>query len=100
MDYRVIWTQAALADLRDLVRYIARDDQKVAKQFGELIIGKISSIQAFPRMGRMVPEYREDYLRELIVSPYRIVYEIDDEKLTLAVLRIWHAARGRLELPM
>jgi hypothetical protein len=26
---------AALADLRDLVRYIARDDRKVARRFGD-----------------------------------------------------------------
>lgn len=99
MDYRVVWTKSALADLRDLVCYIARDDQTVAKRFGDLIVTKISSIQTFPRIGRLVPEYREDRLRELILSPYRIVYEIDDDQLILSVLRIWHSARGNLELP-
>lgn len=99
MAYRVVWSQAALADLRDLVRYIARDDRKVAKRFGDLIVTKVDSLQAFPRIGRMVPEYREDLLRELIVSPYRIVYEIDDDTMILSILRVWHGARGNLELP-
>jgi mRNA-degrading endonuclease RelE of RelBE toxin-antitoxin system len=33
------------------------------------------------------------------MAPYRIVYEIDDVAATLAILRIWHGARGNLELP-
>lgn len=99
MAYRVVWAEAALVDLRDLVHYIARDDRKVAKRFGDLIVTKVDSLQTFPRIGRIVSEYREDLLRELIVSPYRIVYEINDDAMMLSVLRIWHGARGNLELP-
>ena len=99
MAFRVVWSETALADLRDLVRYIARDDRQVAKRFGDLIVTKVQSLQTFPRIGRIVPEYRDDRLRELIMAPYRIVYEIDDEIMTLAILRIWHGARGSLELP-
>jgi addiction module RelE/StbE family toxin len=94
MAFRIIWSETALADLRDLVRYIARDDRQVARRFGDLIVTKVQSLQAFPRIGRIVPEYREERLRELIVAPYRIVYEIDDDSMVLSVLRIWHGARG------
>ncbi len=34
----------ALADLRDLVLYIARDDRQVAKRFGDLIVTKVQSL--------------------------------------------------------
>ena len=98
MAFRVVGSETALADLRDLVRYIARDDRQVAKRFGDLIVTKVQSLQTFPRIGRIVPEYREDRLRELIMAPYRIVYEIDDGTISLAILRIWHGARGNLEL--
>ena len=98
MAFRVVWSKTALADLHDLVRYIARDDRQVAKRFGDLIVTKVQSLQTFPRIGRIVPEYREDRLRELIMAPYRIVYEIDDGTTSLAILRIWHGARGNLEL--
>jgi addiction module RelE/StbE family toxin len=99
MAFRIVWSEAALADLRDLVRYIARDDRKVARRFGDLIVTKVQSLENFPRIGRIVPEYREDCLREIIIAPYRIVYEIDDDMVTLAILRIWHGSRGDLELP-
>ena len=71
----------------------------MARRFGDLIVSKVESLQTFPRIGRIVPEYREECLRELIVTPYRIVFEIDDEVMKLSILRIWHGARGNLELP-
>ncbi|RYD43959.1 MAG: type II toxin-antitoxin system RelE/ParE family toxin [Verrucomicrobiaceae bacterium] len=99
MAFRIVWSDTALADLRDLIRYIARDDRQVAKRFGDLIIAKLDSLQTFPRIGKIVPEYREDRLRELILPPYRIVYEIEDDSMVISILRIWHGARGDLEMP-
>ena len=99
MAFQIVWSEIALSDLRDLVRYIARDDRQVAGRFGDLIVSRVESLQSFPRIGRIVPEYREECLRELIVPPYRIVFEIDDDAMKLSILRIWHAARGDLELP-
>lgn len=99
MAFQIVRSEIALSDLRELVRYIARDDRQVAGRFGDLIVSKVESLQSFPRIGRIVPEYREECLRELIVPPYRIVFEIDDDAMKLSILRIWHAARGDLELP-
>ena len=98
MAFRIVWSESAPDDLRDLVRYIARDDRHVAQRFGDLIVGKVQALQNFPRIGRVVPEYREESMRELILSPYRIVYEIYDDVSQLSILRIWHSARGDLEL--
>ena len=99
MAFQIVWSEIALSDLRDLVRYIARDDRQVARRFGDLIVSKVESLQSFPRIGRIVPEYREECLRELIVPPSPLVFEIDDDAMKLSILRIWHAARGDLELP-
>ena len=98
MDYRIVWSKSALADLRDLVRFIAVDDPAVARRFGDRIVSKVETLRPFPRMGRMVPEYRDDEVRELILSPYRIIYEVDDDQAVLSVLRVWHGARGKPEL--
>ena len=100
MAWRIVWSRLALSDLRDLVRYIAKDDRNVAKRFGDLIVSKVESLQSFPRIGRIIPEYREDRLREIIIAPYREVYEIADESMTLSILRIWHGARGDMKLTL
>ena len=94
MDYRIVWSKAALADLRDLVRYIAADDPRAARRFGDRIVSRVEGLQSFPRLGRMVPEYRDELVRELILAPYRILYEVHDEHGILSVLRVWHGARG------
>ena len=99
MAYQIVWSKVALADLRDLVRYIARDNREAAGRFGNLIVSKVETLGPFPRIGRIVPEFRDDRLREIIITPYRIVYEIDDAAVTLSILRVWHGARGDLELP-
>lgn len=99
MDYRVAWSDTALADLHDLVRYIAADDPSVASRFGERISSRVEGLCRFPRRGRKVPEFRDDLVREVILTPYRIIYEIDDREGVLSVLRVWHGARGEPELP-
>ena len=98
MAFQIGWSNAALADLKSLVRYIARDDRSSAERFGKLIISKIDGMIHFPRIGWIVPEFRDDHLREIVVAPYRIVYEIGDHLNTLTVLRVWHGARGDIEL--
>ena len=97
MDFQIVWSRAALTDLHDLVRYIARDNREVARRFGDRMISKVEALGMFPRIGRIVPEFRDDKLREIILTPYRIVYEIDDLAMTLSILRIWHGSRGDLE---
>lgn len=98
MDFQVVWSRRALGDLKALVQYIARDNRTVAKRFGNLVVSKVDEVIQFPRMGRMVPEYHEDGLREILIPPYRVIYEIDDRRQTIAVLRIWHGARSKLDL--
>jgi toxin ParE1/3/4 len=94
MDYAIKWTQSAINDLRSLVCYIARDDRNTAERFGNRIIAKIESIAAFPHIGRVVPEFHQEQLREVILSPYRLIYEVDETKCCIFILRIWHGARG------
>ena len=42
-------------------------------------------------MGRKVFEYDDDNIRELIYKSYRIIYEINLNRVVIR--RIWHSAR-------
>jgi len=44
MDYQVVWTESAKADLKQLVTYIAEDNPSAAERFGLAIIEKIESV--------------------------------------------------------
>lgn len=66
----------------------------VAPSFvGPLLTGffdAMEPVRRFPRMGRVVPEFQLDHLREIIFENYRIVYVIDGD--TISVVSVLHAS--------
>ena len=93
MACRIIWSRTAQRDLWSLVRYIARDSQPRAESFGCRIVARVEMLYEHPRLGRQVPEFNQPDLREVLVSPYRIVYRVKDEDQLVEIVRVWHAAR-------
>ncbi len=98
MAFRVDWTETARLDLQETVRYIAADDSRAARRFGDLIINRIEGIADFPFSARKVPEKNDENLREIILRPYRLVVEIDPNREVIHILRIWHSSRGTPEI--
>jgi toxin ParE1/3/4 len=48
-------------------------------------------LRRFPRLGRMVPDYNDESIRELIVGGYRVVYRVSGERVR--VVAVSHASR-------
>jgi plasmid stabilization system protein ParE len=94
MAYKLIWSPAARDDLHDIVVFIARDDSDRAMSFGYELISEIDRLQEFPESGRIVPEYRNAVIREIIFRPYRIVYRVHPDSKVCEIARVWHSARG------
>ena len=94
MAYKLIWSPAARDDLHDIVTFIARDNPNRAMSFGYGLISETDRLQDFPESGRVVPEYRNDGIREIVFRPYRIVYRVNHTKQLCEIARIWHSARG------
>jgi toxin ParE1/3/4 len=99
MGTPVILTDFAIEDLRDIVLYVALDDSERARAFGNLLLDRALAVGDFPEMGRMVPEFRDAGLRELVQGSYRIIYRSKLDPKVVFILRFWHAARGFPELP-
>ena len=94
MAYKLIWSPMARDDLRDLVRFIARDNRDRAATFGLDLIRRAEMVQGFHEMGRVVPERRDPRIREIVLAPYRIIYRVTHERKLIEFVRVWHAARG------
>ena len=94
MAYKLIWSPAARDDLHDIVAFIARDNPERAMSFGYQLILETDRLQTFPRLGRVIPEYENGNLREIILRPYRIVYRVNHERKVCEITRVWHAAQG------
>lgn len=69
MAYKLIWSPAARDDLHDIVVFIARDNPNRAMSFGYELISETDRLREFPELGRIVPEYRNDDIRELVFRP-------------------------------
>lgn len=46
---------------------------------------------AYPHCGRIVPEYGDLQLRELIIFPYRLIYRIKSDRID--VIAVFHGAQ-------
>jgi toxin ParE1/3/4 len=76
---RIVWTDQAIDDLTGIMDYIARDSPRYALQTGERIYEAAGKLNLGVRAGGMVPEFNHDHFREVLMRPYRIIYEIRGE---------------------
>ena len=86
------WTEPALIDLESIWDFIKRDSEYYASQFIGQIINSVESLKTFPKMGRNVPESESENIRELLFNNYRIIYQVEPERVL--ILTIIHAARN------
>jgi plasmid stabilization system protein ParE len=91
MAGRVIWSQEGLDDIDAIAAYIARDSITHARRFVSEAFDLADLLLTQPRMGRIVPELRQDRVREHFIYSYRILYEIEGEDLH--VLAVIHGKR-------
>jgi len=87
----VRWTEQAVADLEAIREYVARDSAHYAALLVERLFASMESVQQFPEIGRIVPEYQHPELREVILGSYRVVYRLGFGGVE--VLTVFHGAR-------
>ena len=86
----IIWTNQALRKLNKFVDYIAQDDVVTAEKWALKVIKKTDQLIKQPESGRIVPEYNEQNLRELIFGNYRVIYRIRKDENTIYIQTVWH----------
>jgi toxin ParE1/3/4 len=99
MGWQVIVGPSARADLANIVRYVARHNSDAAARLGYELITRAESLAAFPEIGRVVPEFRQPNLREVICRSYRVIYRLHHEEERIEIVRFWHGARGFPHIP-
>ncbi len=94
MAFRLIWAPSARLDLKELASYIAESHPEASAQFIRAIFRSVEHLAEFPQSGRMVPEFNEPDIREVVCKPCRIVYRVKRDADIVEIARVWHAARG------
>jgi toxin ParE1/3/4 len=86
---RIIWSPLALERLTQIADYIIRDNPLAARRLVIAIFKKVQRLSRFPESGRQVPETHRQDIREILHSPYRIIYRLRSSHI--AVLTIRHS---------
>jgi plasmid stabilization system protein ParE len=92
--FRVRWAEVAVRDLEELVGYVAVDSETNARRVLKRIETRAAALESSPARGRVVPELAHFGMRtwrELIVKPYRLLYRIEGD--TVTVLAVFDGRR-------
>jgi len=83
---------SAYSDLDAIKEYYEGEGAPQAgKAFLEAILKHIETLTDNPSIGRIVPEFGEERIRELIHAPFRIVYLREQD--SIHVIRVWRSER-------
>lgn len=88
---RIKWSQKSEKQLDQIFEYIAQDSPFYANSMVLGIIERAEKVIDHPLQGRVVPEYKKEFIREVFLHPYRIIYELREEEIF--VLTVIHEAR-------
>jgi len=86
MARKVIWAYAAEEDLEAAASYIHRDSPVYAASFIDRVLEAGRSLDVFAERGRMVPELGGSSIREIFLYSYRLVYRIEDDRISILAL--------------
>lgn len=88
----ISFAASALDDLEGIVDYYKEQAApRVGQRLVSEVLADIELLASQPEMGCVVPEFEQDFLRELIRPPFRIVYRYDSNRIR--VVRIWRSER-------
>jgi addiction module RelE/StbE family toxin len=89
---KIVWTELSLFDLKEIFDYIAANSHRYATITTNKIYQRVQVIADNPYTGKIVDEFNEKSIRELIEGKYRIIYRIKTNS-QVDILRIYHSAR-------
>ena len=98
MDFKVIWSEEAIANLRDTCTFIARRDPQAALRMGRGILAHVQILASFPFIGPRYPRGARGTLREIVFRSYRIFYDVSEESNSVEILHVWHGARDEPDI--
>ncbi|PID42247.1 MAG: addiction module toxin RelE [Proteobacteria bacterium] len=93
----ISFSKSAIDDLDGIKEYyLEQGIPQIGQDFVAAIVEHVETLATHPRIGRIVPEFDDDSIRELVHPPFRIVYLHQSESIN--IIRVWRSER-LLKLP-
>ncbi len=86
MAHLIVWSPRAINDLEEIAEYIAHDSDHYARSVVRTILQKSRKLSDFPYVGRIVPEFADESIREIFAYSYRIIYKVNEDKVNIATV--------------
>lgn len=80
---KLVWTERALVDLKQIDDYIAADDPVAAARWVDKLLAAALRAARFPAAGHVVREMERRDIRQVLVKAYRIVYRIREDQIDI-----------------
>lgn len=84
---KIIWSPLAIDKASEIAEYIAQDKPSAAEKWINTVFSKVEQLKSSPEIGRIVPEIRNDQIRELIYGNYRVIYRIEKKQISILTIR-------------
>ncbi len=94
---RIVWSPTARRSAAEAVDYIARDRPLATADWYDGLVRRIELLRDMPQQGRVVPEWYEESVREILWEPYRVIYEVFEDRVE--ILTLSHSRQQLLEGP-
>lgn len=100
-EYEVFFHLDAQAEALDAAEYIATHSPRNAKRWYAGLERAIASLSRFPHRCAFAleAEYLQQPLRHYVYKSHRIIFAIDEAKLTVRVLHVRHSAQRPIGEP-
>lgn len=92
---KIQWSPLAVERVTEIAEYIALDSPMAANKWVNEIFDSTEKLSDFPNIGRVVPELKDQKIRELIKGNYRIIYIVEEKGISVLTVR-----HGRQILPV
>ena len=94
---KILVSNSAFSDLENIKEYYTEQGvPNIGVNFISEIFAHIEILNTHPKIGRVVPEFEDDFIREIIHPPFRVVYLLETKKIH--IIRVWRSERI-LKLP-
>ena len=86
MAFQLEWSEEALEDIESIATYIEKDSPIYAKSVVSKFFEKAEILQEFSEVGRKVPEFNDEAIREIFVYSYRLIYKVEETRVLLVAV--------------
>jgi len=91
MDFKVLIADSALADLKEIVEFVAEDNPDAAMRLGERLLAHALSLATMPN--RFPFHDKRRGIRKMSLPPFLIFYVCDERASVVSIVHFWHGAR-------